>query len=104
MRSFIVPPPCECGWRIIATGARGRGAGEKRPSRRPSGPGKMTDGIGLSELSNEMLHVRGWRAEVGGYIGSRAFYAIPTDDPHLSRSRGHDAAAAQSARSDAARL
>jgi hypothetical protein len=28
MRSFMVPPPCECGWRIIATGARGRGPGE----------------------------------------------------------------------------
>ena len=30
---------------IIATGARGRGPGWKRPSRRPSGPGKMTDGM-----------------------------------------------------------
>ena len=45
MRSFIVPPPCECGWRIIATGARGRGGGAKRPSRRPSGPGKITEGM-----------------------------------------------------------
>ena len=45
MRSFIVPPPCGCGWRIIATGARGRGPGVKRPSRRPSGPGKMTSGM-----------------------------------------------------------
>ena len=45
MRSFIVPPACACGWRIIATGARGREAGWKRPSRRPSGPGKMTEGM-----------------------------------------------------------
>src|SRR3546814_8844223 len=45
-RSFIVPPPCGCGWRISATGARGRGGGEKRPSMRPSGPGKITSGMG----------------------------------------------------------
>ena len=32
--------------RIIATGARGRGPGLKRPSRRPSGPGKITSGMG----------------------------------------------------------
>ena len=34
-----------------ATGARGRGAGWKRPSRRPSGPGKMTSGMGLRLLA-----------------------------------------------------
>jgi len=32
MRSFIVPPPCGCGCKIMASGARGRGAGWKRPS------------------------------------------------------------------------
>src|SRR5881398_2846148 len=45
MALFIVPPPCGCGCRIRATGARGRRPGLKRPSRRPSGPGKMTSGI-----------------------------------------------------------
>src|SRR3954470_7482884 len=45
MALFIVPPPCGCGWRMRATGARGRGPGLKRPSRRPSGPGKMTSGM-----------------------------------------------------------
>src|SRR3546814_10328846 len=51
IRLFIVPPEAGCGWRIIATGARGRGAGGKRPSRRPSGPGKMTSGIILGGLA-----------------------------------------------------
>src|SRR5580765_7473105 len=50
MALFIVPPPCGCEWRISATGARGRGPGLKRPSRRPSGPGKITSGMGLGRL------------------------------------------------------
>src|SRR5690606_5918014 len=72
MRSFIVPPPWLCGWRIIATGARGRGGGEKRPSRRPSGPGKITEGIG--EILPEMLVSRrtGWCAR------SRGLYSAAT--------------------------
>ena len=33
-------------WSFIATGALGSGPGLKRPSRRPSGPGKITSGMG----------------------------------------------------------
>src|SRR6478752_8522682 len=58
MRLFIVPPALGCGWRIIATGARGRGAGAKRPSRRPSGPGKMTSGMGPADKNS----VSAWAA------------------------------------------
>ena len=49
----------------MATGARGRGGGLKRPSRRPSGPGKMTDGIGV-DLQDE--RGSGGVREVSGYI------------------------------------
>ena len=45
IRSFIVPPAWGCGCKIIAIGARGRGGGEKRASRRPSGPGIAIAGI-----------------------------------------------------------
>src|SRR5437763_14927076 len=41
----MLPPACGCECRISATGARGRLPGWKRPSRRPSGPGKMTSGM-----------------------------------------------------------
>src|SRR3954467_15268014 len=59
MRLFIVPPAVGCGCRIIATGARGRGAGEKRPSRRPSGPGKMTSGIEPADKKWGRMRTRG---------------------------------------------
>src|SRR6188768_2422885 len=61
MRLFIVPPALGCGWRIIATGARGRGPGAKRPSRRPSGPGKMTSGkLDLLNLGYAQCSARRW--------------------------------------------
>ncbi len=64
----------------MATGARGRGAGWKRPSRRPSGPGKITVGI-LCELSNELLtgKPRGWRRR------DRGLYS----DKHANRNRAN---------------
>src|SRR3954463_6972972 len=76
MALFIVPPPCGCGWRIRATGARGRGPGLKRPSRRPSGPGKMTSGIAPAKALGE-----GRRAGVtlrpgASYIGRERRHAI----------------------------
>src|SRR3954469_9853654 len=77
MALFIVPPPCGCGWRIRATGARGRGPGLKRPSRRPSGPGKMTSGMAPAEKWRGRL----WSAGRWRYIGTARFRAIGTDLP-----------------------
>src|SRR5690606_24912720 len=71
MRSFIVPPPWLCGWRIIATGARGRGAGAKRPSRRPSGPGKITEGMWLALFG---ARTRDWRPESAGLYSDDATF------------------------------
>src|SRR4051794_7261183 len=84
MALFIVPPPWGCGWRIMATGARGRGPGLKRPSRRPSGPGKMTSGMAPAKNEDGAPH---GAPGVARYIRSARFRAIGTDlaRAHLSR-------------------
>src|SRR4051812_10264362 len=105
MRLFIVPPDIGWGWRIIATGARGLGAGAKRPSRRPSGPGKMTSGIVSCSFSRRGAGVA---LKVARYIGSRPQHAIGTSRTHresayLSRSCRDHAALAGGARGDGRR-
>src|SRR4051794_28999221 len=82
MALFIVPPPCGCGWRIRATGARGLGPGLNRPSRRPSGPGKMTSGIAPALVSRKRKAAKGLTPATGAvYIGRSAASAIERDQP-----------------------
>ena len=110
MRLFIVPPACGCGWRISATGARGRGPGLKRPSRRPSGPGKMTSGIApAAEGEGRTMKTAGFGRTIGALYRkpgpprnhrARGRQELSHADavPRLSRSCRDDAAAARAAR------
>lgn len=76
IRSFIVPPACGWGCKIIATGARGRGGGEKRASRRPSGPGIAIAGIILGQSGlKEALHSGRLCRLVDAYIEASVFFA-----------------------------
>src|SRR5690349_10663919 len=90
MALFIVPPPWGCGWRIRATGARGRGPGLKRPSRRPSGPGKMTSGIAPADvecsrrrrLYKEAAQIRNLKGRKG-FVGPRIYLDHASTTPIL---------------------
>src|SRR6185437_8163543 len=78
-------PACGCECRIKATGARGRVPGWKRPSRRPSGPGKITSGmkvVGARQLGGATRV----RSGVGSYIGAGVHVAIGRKVPILSAS------------------
>jgi cysteine desulfurase len=55
----------------MATGARGRGPGLNRPSRRPSGPGKITSGMG-----GEAIEIAAARALVPGRAHGATEHAI----------------------------
>ena len=83
----------------------GAGPGWKRPSRRPSGPGKMTSG--MLRMLSDMTVARGWRGG-GVYIvaapliwQSAGFRAFDLTAAPLPRPRRDHSAAARSARRDA---
>ena len=66
----------------MATGARGRGPGLKRPSRRPSGPGNMTSG--MCTFKKLFRAVEMSRVAVAAYIGKEGARATITDANNLA--------------------